>query len=80
MRNGARPRIRMLTRREEGEVGVVLVALGSLPAGDVVIDGLGTAEGILRVARRIVKHLEMMFLGCKMSALLSRRDKVQRKD
>ena len=57
MRNGARPRIRMLTRREEGEVGVVLVALGGLPARDVVVDGLGAAEGVVRVARRVVKDL-----------------------
>ena len=46
-----------LTRRVEGEVGLVLVAVGRLPAGDEVEHGDRVAEGVVGVLVRVVEHL-----------------------
>ena len=46
-----------LTRRIEGEVGLVLVAVGRLPAGDEVEHGDRVAEGVVGVLVRVVEHL-----------------------
>ena len=46
-----------LTRRIEGEVGLVLVAVGRLPAGYEVEHGDRVAEGVVGVLVRVVEHL-----------------------
>ena len=56
-----------LTRRVEGEVGLVLVAVGRLPARDEVEHGDRVAEGVVGVLVRIVENLRpkslRLFLG-----------------
>ena len=51
-----------LTRRVEGEVGLVLIAVGRLPARDEVEHGDRVAEGVVRVLVRVVEHLYVIQL------------------
>ena len=45
------------TRGEESDIRLLGISLGSLPARNEVIDGVGTAKWVLWVAIGVVKYL-----------------------